>query len=122
MTQYIINTLVFLFFLCSHSGSHAGHVQGSHDNLKTQKTKSECICLCFFTGPRVLSRLFLNGHDTGGGHAGHVQGGHGQPAAHARQVPLRLQPARLLTRHPWRLSHPQGPGRQQEGLHEVCCF
>ena len=72
-----------------------------------------------FPGSGVLLRLLLHGHPDRGGHAGDVQAGYAEPAAHAGQVPLRLQPARLLQGHPGRLPHQEGAGGEQEDLHQV---
>ena len=50
-------------------------------------------------------------------HAAGVQGGDGEPAAHPRQVPLPVQPARLLPRHHGRAAvHPRHHGGAR--LHE----
>ena len=96
----------------------------------TNRLCCHCVCvnsfvtmyvmtLCVTTGPGVLSRLLHDGDAGGGGHTGDVQSGHAEPPAYARQVPLRFQPARLLPRHPGGLPHQEGPGGEQESLHQV---
>ena len=79
-----------------------------------------CTSLCaFISEQRLCARLPRGGQPDRSGHAGDVRAGHEVPAAHAGQVPLHLQPARLLQGHPGRLPHQEGRCHGQENYDKV---